>query len=301
MKVSILIPVYNAERYLEECIVSALNQTNRDIEIIAINDGSTDGSLSILEKYSGQIQIINKAQGGVASARNAGIKIATGDWIKLLDNDDVLYLDAITEMLNEAGKIDIENKILYSNVDYIDAAGKVIGHLIEPNYNKLDDFERNTILLDHNIGIPSTWLIHKSVIEHCGLFDEITEHDDYEYHLRACLLHHCQFHLVEKKTVRYRFHAQQFTWQVMRKFQNQDVVVAGILAKLDGDERKKYQNALIRLRANRSLFEKTAHWIKPILKYMPIKLEIWLRTIYLQIAEYQKSRSKNKNTFEINQ
>ncbi|MGB4850120.1 MAG: glycosyltransferase, partial [Saprospiraceae bacterium] len=144
MKVSILIPVYNAERYLEECIVSALNQTNRDIEIIAINDGSTDGSLSILEKYSGQIQIINKAQGGVASARNAGIKIATGDWIKLLDNDDVLYLDAITEMLNEAGKIDIENKILYSNVDYIDAAGKVIGHLIEPNYNKLDDFERNT-------------------------------------------------------------------------------------------------------------------------------------------------------------
>ncbi len=292
MKVSILIPVYNSESYLEECIVSALNQTYQDIEIIAINDGSTDSSKLILEKYADRIRIISKEQGGVASARNAGIKFATGDWIKLLDNDDVLYPDAVAEMLNEAEKMDVEDKIFYSNVDYIDAAGKVIGHLIEPNYNELTDFERNTILLDHNIGIPSTWLMHKSVIEHCGLFDEITEHDDYEYHLRACLLHHCQFHLVEKKTVKYRFHAQQFTWQVMRKFQNQDVIVANILAKLEGDERKKYQNALIRLRANRSLFEKTAHLIKPILKYMPIKLEIRLRTIYLQIAEYQKSRPK---------
>jgi glycosyltransferase involved in cell wall biosynthesis len=292
MKVSILIPVYNAERYLEECIVSALNQTYRDIEIIAINDGSTDGSLSILEKYSGQITIIHKTQGGVASARNAGIKIATGEWIKLLDNDDVLYPDAIAEMLLEAGKMDVEDKILYSNVDYIDAAGKIIGHLIEPNYNGLDDFERNTILLDHNIGIPSTWLIHKSVLERCGLFDEITEHDDYEYHLRVCLLHHCTFQLIEKKTIKYRFHAQQFTWQVMRKFQNQDVLVANILTKLDEDQKIRYQQALRTLRANRSLFEKTAHWIKPILKYMPIKLEIRLRTIYLQIAEYQKSRSK---------
>lgn len=292
MKVSILIPVYNAERYLEECIASALNQTYRDIEIIAVNDGSTDGSLSILEKYSDQILIVNKMQGGVASARNAGIKIATGEWIKLLDNDDVLYPDAIADMLLEAGKIDVEDKILYSNVDYIDATGKVIGHLIEPNYNDLDDFERNTILLDHNIGIPSTWLMHRSVIEHSGLFDEITEHDDYEYHLRSSLLHHCQFHLVEMKTVRYRFHAQQFTWQVMRKFQNQDVIVANILAKLDEDQRKKYSQALERLRVNRSVFEKMAHWIKPILKYMPIKLEIKLRTIYLQIAEYQKSRLK---------
>lgn len=290
MKVSILIPVYNAEKYLEECIVSALNQTYPDIEIIAVNDGSTDGSISILEKYSDQIRIVNKTQGGVASARNAGIKIATGEWIKLLDNDDVLYPNAIAEMLISAGTIAFEDKILYSNVDYIDASGKVIGHLIEPNYNGLDDFDRNTILLDHNIGIPSTWLIHKSVIEHSGLFDEITEHDDYEYHLRACLLHHCQFHLVEKKTVKYRFHAQQFTWQVMRKFQNQDVIVDTILAKLDEDQQKKYRLALQRLRANRSVFEKTAHWIKPILKYMPIKLEIRLRTIYLQIAEYKKSK-----------
>ncbi|MEP6645459.1 MAG: glycosyltransferase [Saprospiraceae bacterium] len=293
MKISILIPVYNAEKYLEECIVSALDQTYRDIEIIAINDGSTDGSLSILEKYSTQIRIINKTQGGVASARNAGIKIATGKWIKLLDNDDVLYPEALAEMILEAGKIDVEDKILYSNVDYIDATGKVIGHLNEPNYNGLNDFERNTILLDHNIGIPSTWLIHKSVIEHCDLFDEITEHDDYEYHLRVCLLYNCKFHLVEKKTVKYRFHAQQFTWQVMRKFQNQDVLVTNILAKLDEDERKRYQKALIHLRANRSLFEKTAHWIKPVLKYMPIKLEIRLRTIYLQIAENKKSKSKN--------
>ena len=78
MKVSIVIPVFNAEKYLKECIDSALNQTYKDIEIIAVDDGSTDSSPEILKKYENKITTISKKNGGTASALNAGIKVMSG-------------------------------------------------------------------------------------------------------------------------------------------------------------------------------------------------------------------------------
>ena len=85
-KVSIIIPVFNSEKYLEECINSALNQTYQNIEIIAVNDGSTlKITKNILKKFSDKIIIISKENGGIASALNVGIKNAKGEWIKRLD------------------------------------------------------------------------------------------------------------------------------------------------------------------------------------------------------------------------
>src|SRR5689334_7615310 len=115
MKVSVIIPVYNAELFLEESVLSALGQSYKEIEIIAVNDGSTDHSADILNKFSDQIKVIHKNQGGVASARNAGIQLATGEWIKLLDNDDVLYPNAISDLIEASSTIDIKNKILYGH------------------------------------------------------------------------------------------------------------------------------------------------------------------------------------------
>ena len=95
--ISVIIPVYNVEEYLEECLESVINQTFSDLEIICVNDGSTDNSLSILEKYSQKdkrIKIINKPNGGLSSARNAGLEVATSEFISFLDSDD--YLDTNT-------------------------------------------------------------------------------------------------------------------------------------------------------------------------------------------------------------
>ena len=206
MKISIIIPVYNSEKYLEECIQSAIQQTYPSIEIIAINDGSTDSSLEILNKYSNKIIIINKENGGVASARNKGFDASTGDWIKLLDNDDVLYPDAVKLLAEEVQKLKDEKTVLYSHADFIDEQGKVIGRLLEPDNNSLNNFEINTILLDHSFGIPSTWLMPRSIFSLCGPFDEITEHDDYEFHLRSSILYNCRFHLLPKVTTKYRIH-----------------------------------------------------------------------------------------------
>lgn len=88
---SIIVPVYNAEKYLGKCITSISNQTYKNIEIILVNDGSSDNSLSICRSFQEtdkRIQIIDKPNGGVSSARNAGLEICTGEYIGFVDSDD---------------------------------------------------------------------------------------------------------------------------------------------------------------------------------------------------------------------
>lgn len=89
VKVSVIIPVYNAEKYLNQCISSIANQTMQDIEIIAINDGSTDNSLNVLDelsqRYKGKLKVYTKENSGAGSARNIGIENASGEFIKFVD------------------------------------------------------------------------------------------------------------------------------------------------------------------------------------------------------------------------
>lgn len=89
--ISIIVPIYNVEKYLRRCIDSILNQTYNDLEIILVNDGSTDLCASICDEYSvldNRIKVIHKKNGGLSSARNAGLRIASGDYISFVDSDD---------------------------------------------------------------------------------------------------------------------------------------------------------------------------------------------------------------------
>ena len=88
-KVSVIIPAYNAANFIEETVDSALAQTHRDVEVIVVNDGSTDATLDRLQKYGSRIQVVNLSNGGVARARNEGVKRATGEWVAFLDSDDL--------------------------------------------------------------------------------------------------------------------------------------------------------------------------------------------------------------------
>ena len=214
MKISIIIPVYNTEKYIEQCIKCALNQSYYDIEILVINDGSTDSTKIILEKFKNQIKIFDKRNGGTASALNLGIKNMTGDWFKWLSADDLLKQDAIEKLVLEIKKLekDAENCILYSNYDLIDADGKIIDTFVEPNYNSLDIFQRNVILLDHFYGNGITSIMHKSIFEKCGFFDESLGYkDDYEFWLRCCVLFNYKLHLLPENLAQYRIHEEQLT------------------------------------------------------------------------------------------
>lgn len=101
-KISIIIPVYNVEKYLVECLDSVITQSLQEIEIICVNDGSTDMSGDILSEYAekdNRIVIINKSNGGLSSARNAGLSISTGKYILFLDSDDYLYTSEVLSVL----------------------------------------------------------------------------------------------------------------------------------------------------------------------------------------------------------
>ena len=119
--VSIVIPVYNSEQFLKESLESILNQTYPNIEIICVDDGSTDNSLQILKSYSEKITIISQKNQGLASALITGINNMHGKWFKWFSPDDVMYSHTIETLVNSAKKY--PNTIVYSNWKIINEKG----------------------------------------------------------------------------------------------------------------------------------------------------------------------------------
>ena len=131
MKISVIIPVYNSSTYLRKCLDSVVNQTLKDIEIIVINDGSTDDSKNIIEEYTGKyknIIFIDQENKGIGKTRNIGIKRATGEYITFVDSDDYIKENMLEEYYKYAKK---------HNLDL------VIGSYIKKINNKEIIFENN--------------------------------------------------------------------------------------------------------------------------------------------------------------
>ena len=111
-KFSIVVPIYNVEKYLPRCIDSLVNQTLQDIEIILVDDGSPDGSPAICDAYAEKdprIKVIHKLNGGVSAARNDGLRISKGEWVIFCDSDDWMELDACENlyMCGNEKKVDV--------------------------------------------------------------------------------------------------------------------------------------------------------------------------------------------------
>ena len=116
-KVSIIIPTYNVEMYLVECMESVVNQTLKDIEIICINDGSTDGSLEILKSYAqkdDRIVLVDKENGGYGIGMNIGLDKATGEYIGIVEPDDFIPLNMYSDLYEKA----VENDLDFIKADF---------------------------------------------------------------------------------------------------------------------------------------------------------------------------------------
>lgn len=122
--VSVIIPVYNVRRYLEQCVDSVLNQTYRSVEILLVDDGSTDGSGKLcdeLGRRDGRITVIHKSNGGLSDARNAGTAACSGEQLLYLDSDDYLEPDAISvlmELRRESGAQAVIGSYFYTYPDH---------------------------------------------------------------------------------------------------------------------------------------------------------------------------------------
>ena len=145
--VSIIIPIYNIEQYLDRCISSAANQTHRELQIILVNDGSTDRSPEICDRWAAKdsrIVVLHQENGGVSAARNRGLDTASGEYILWLDSDDYLAPDAVKCLLDTAAEtsadmvicdfergtdenyvFSVPNKITYEQIEYITALYRI--------------------------------------------------------------------------------------------------------------------------------------------------------------------------------
>lgn len=111
VKVSVLVPIYNVERYLPQCLDSLVDQSYKNLEIICINDGSTDHSLDIIQQYAGRdsrIKVISKTNTGYGESMNMGLDLATGKYIAILESDDFAKTSMIQELCDIAEKYDVE-------------------------------------------------------------------------------------------------------------------------------------------------------------------------------------------------
>ena len=109
-KISIIVPIYNSETYLRRCLISLINQKYNNLEIILVNDGSTDNSLSICKEYEkkdSRIKLINQLNKGVAHTRNIGLDVATGDYITFVDSDDFIDKNMYSELIENIDSCDI--------------------------------------------------------------------------------------------------------------------------------------------------------------------------------------------------
>ena len=187
IKVSVIVPVYNTELYLERCLNSILNQTFKDIELIIVNDNSNDNSHKIIETFineNNNIKYIdNKENKGVSNCRNEAIKISSGEYILFIDSDDYLDENMIETMYNEASNNDLDIAMCGYFVDYED--GNTQNRIINLDENRIySGYEILSEILHHKNGVTGhSWnkLIKASILkenniqypEHMKIYEDI--------------------------------------------------------------------------------------------------------------------------------
>jgi len=213
-KVSLVIPVYNGEKYLVPCLESALGQTYENLEIIAVNDGSTDGTARILERYSDRIRVVDRQNGGEAAAHNTGIDNMTGEWLAVLGSDDIMYPDAIEQMVlagERLGSSSSTKIIPFFDFQIIGADGSPKGR-IQPHHmdNSMSALEQGVAMLDEFFANHGVSIIHKSILADVDRLDEgLDRCEDLEFNIRLTWIHKYRFHHIPKIIYGYRVHDGQ--------------------------------------------------------------------------------------------
>jgi glycosyltransferase involved in cell wall biosynthesis len=173
--ISVIIPVFNGAQHIQSAIESVLSQTFQDFELIVVDDGSTDDTDNILGNYGNRIKSIKQSNQGVANARNAGLKLATGKYIALLDSDDMWVPEKLEKSLEflEKGNFDW----ICTSRNKITEKGEKSERKIEPesgiydSTGKMNNLEIGLFNLNYILAITSSVLIKKSCFDIAGLFD----------------------------------------------------------------------------------------------------------------------------------
>ena len=191
--ISIIVPVYNVEKYLKRCVESIINQTYKNLEIILIDDGSTDNSGKICDEYAlmdNRVKVLHIKNGGVSNARNLGIENATGEYIAFVDSDDYLEKEMYAKMLNKAQKEDAD--LVFCKYRRFDEQGKYINVNDEEGLIQLadrKDIKCFFVKEADNIVWGTIWrsLYKKCILQNLRFDLDIYLNEDFIFILRAIM------------------------------------------------------------------------------------------------------------------
>lgn len=200
--ISIIVPVYNVEKYLSKCIESILVQGVEDFELLLVNDGSKDNSLALCNDYAerdSRIKVLDKPNGGVSSARNLGLDNATGEWVTFVDADDWLAEGALAKTIPYMEEFEIirfstldifadghthRRPVRFAN-DWDEAFRQVVGHRtmigIAGTLYRRSLLEENNIRLDQNIIYGEDWLLLATAMQKCRSVKTLSDLYGYIY------------------------------------------------------------------------------------------------------------------------
>lgn len=198
MKVSVIVPVYNSEKFIADCIESVLNQTYQDFELILIDDGSTDSSGIICDKYccDSRVKVLHKQNGGVSSARNVGLQIATGDWLLFLDSDDELRADCLQVCISKSKE---------DNLDMLQFCNTRFGIIPHNRFNSRMS-PNEFFKMNHFVCIGGSFIRKEIVRANDIYFDEHLKLAEDQIFILRCIHFSRNIEILDKILYVYRYH-----------------------------------------------------------------------------------------------
>ena len=231
--VSIIMPNYNYSKYLDESILSVLNQTYGNIELIVVDDGSTDNSLECIRKYVGRLKLVTQSQSGVAAARNAGLSIAKGEYVCFIDSDDSWQNNKIEKQISIILKS--EARVVYSSINVCDSEMKLLA-VQEAKYRGscgkyYRKYPGRAIVL---LGCSSALIDSNAILEVGGFNTSLNTSADWDFFQR--LSQKFEIEYIEEALVNYRRHSSSMSVaSVTTYYEDNEKAVLEMINFLEGN------------------------------------------------------------------
>jgi glycosyltransferase involved in cell wall biosynthesis len=247
-----------------------MTQTWSNLEIIIVDDGSTDNTKEIIQKTVGKylgksgyppvmfIPLEHDGR-GIGRSLNIGVAKMHGDWFREFQSDDVMLPDGVEKIMKHIyeEQANWEDTIYYADVELINDVGGYVGFFPAPNYNEKDSLYQNAWLLQYNYGNGTTVTIHKSAFQKHDLFPEDTWHEDYLHRMQWCMVQGAQMHYIPEKVAKYRVHPASFTQNNMtwKEHQREDWRIKKlIMDQLTPEQKDKLAELIIKERIEPNQF-----------------------------------------------
>ena len=304
--VSVIIPCFNCALFLAEAISSVLRQDFTNYELLIVDDGSTDDTPNLIKPYLAdkRVRYLPKKNGGLSSARNYGIINANGDYIALLDADDIWYPEKLACQIKH-----IENRpdvgMVFSNFNTFNADGIIFSGKVSDSIDSFPNPEFNILFSRNNFIYPSTVLIRKSIFKKCGFFDEnLKSIEDYDMWLRIsnsyCLIG------VPEKLTKIRVHNNNMSKNVDVMMRNEVMVIDKYRRDVNFVSRRKRIAKIYYLNSDRLVhLEEKKDAIKLFIKavvtwpFLPVDILVVLTKIILSVRMVERMRSEIESNSSI--